>query len=69
MWAWVKRVLSKMQTPDGAAMSVGLLGFASLVTGIAMVSVPAAFVVAGLILMCWSAMVARAIANNAGGGR
>ncbi len=66
MLAWVKRVLSKIQTPDGVAMSVGLVGFVSLVAGIAMVSVPAAFVVAGLILMCWSAIFARAIANDRG---
>lgn len=66
MLAWVKWVLSKIQTPDGVAMSVGLVGFVSLVVGIAMVSVPAAFVVAGLILMCWSAIFARAIANDRG---
>jgi uncharacterized membrane protein YhhN len=66
MLVWVKESLLKMQTPNGIAMSVGILGFASLVTGIALVSVPAALMIAGILLMAWSAMFARAIANHGG---
>jgi hypothetical protein len=58
--------LAKVKTPDGIAMSTGILGFFSLVTGIALVSIPAALVVAGVLLMGWSAMFARSIANHGG---
>ena len=67
MWAWVKRVAVAMQTPDGVAMSAGILGFMLLVIGIALISIPAAFIVAGTLLMAWSAMFARSIASHRGG--
>lgn len=63
---FVKRVAAAMQTPDGVAMSAGILGFALLVAGIALISIPAALIVAGALLMAWSAMFARAIAARGG---
>lgn len=69
MQAWVKRKLSVLvRTPDAIAMSVGLLGLALLTIGLALVYVPAALIVAGMILLCWSYMAAKAIAA-AGGAR
>ena len=65
MQAWVKRKLSGLfRTPDAIAMSVGLLGLLLLVTGLGLIYVPAAFIMAGVILMGWSYMVARAIAGH-----
>lgn len=66
MWAWVKRSWLKIQTPDGVAMSAGILGFIFLVVGIALISIPASLMVAGVLLMGWSAMFARSIANHGG---
>jgi hypothetical protein len=57
---------AKVKTPDGVAMSAGIIGFFSLVTGIALVSIPASLMVAGILLMGWSAMFARSIANHGG---
>ena len=67
MLEWAKKVFLKINTPDGIAMSVGLLGFVLLTAGIALVSVAAALIVAGVLLMAWSAMFSRAIANSRGG--
>jgi hypothetical protein len=65
MLAWVKKTLTRMVgTPDAIAMLVGLMGLALLVTGLGLIYVPAAFIVAGVILMCWSYMAARAIAGR-----
>jgi hypothetical protein len=70
MQAWVKRkLLVLVGTPDAIAMSVGLLGLALLVIGLGLVYIPAAFIVAGVILMCWSYMAARAIAARSEGAR
>lgn len=67
MLAWVKRVFGAIfSTPDVIAMSIGMIGFCLLSIGVALVSVPAAFIVSGLILMAWSALFARSIARSAG---
>ena len=66
MWAWVRRVAVAMQTPDGVAMSAGIFGFVLLVAGIALISIPAALIVSGALLMAWSAMFARSIAARGG---
>jgi len=49
----------------------GVLGFALLVTGVAMIHVPAAFMVAGVGLVAWARLADRAAAalnNKPGGG-
>lgn len=66
MLAWGKKIAAAIKTPDGAAMSAGLVGFGLLVAGIALMSVPAALIVAGVLLMAWSALAAKAIATNGG---
>jgi hypothetical protein len=67
MLAWVKKIAAAIKTPDGVALSAGILGFVLLVTGIALISIPVALIVAGALLMAWSALVAKAIATNGGG--
>ena len=63
-----KKFAALVKSPDGIAMSVGLLGLALLLTGLGLIYVPAAFVVGGIVLMCWSYLAARAIAAHAPGG-
>lgn len=46
-----------------AAFLVGLLGLASVVAGVALLSLPAAFITFGIVAMLWSAFVARAVAR------
>jgi len=41
----------------------GVLGFAVLIIGIALFSVPAALIFAGLFMLAWSFMVAKTVAN------
>jgi cytochrome b subunit of formate dehydrogenase len=50
------------------AWLAGLTGFGLLITGVAMVSQPAAFIVAGLGLMAWSYLADKASATPATGG-
>lgn len=50
------------------AWIAGLTGFALLITGVAMVSRPTAFIVAGLGLMAWSYLADKASATPASGG-
>ncbi|MEW9586707.1 hypothetical protein ABQJ48_35465 [Paraburkholderia sp. DGU8] len=42
-----------------------MLGFALLVAGVAMVSVPAGLIVAGVLLLCWAYLADRAAARVA----
>ena len=67
MWEWAKKSWLKMKTPNGVAMSAGILGFFLLVIGIALIYIPAALITAGVLLIAWSALFARAIANNGSG--
>jgi hypothetical protein len=53
-----------MNTLNLAAFVVGLFGFAALVTGIALMSVPVAFMVGGGLAIIWSAMAANAAARQ-----
>jgi hypothetical protein len=48
-----------------SAWIVGMLGFALLVAGVAMVSVPAGLIVAGVLLLCWAYLADRAAARIA----
>ncbi|WP_367842572.1 hypothetical protein [Paraburkholderia sp. DGU8] len=48
-----------------SAWIVGMLGFALLVAGVAMVSVPAGLIVAGVLLLCWAYLADRAAARVA----
>jgi cytochrome b subunit of formate dehydrogenase len=50
------------------AWLAGLTGCGLLITGVAMVSQPAAFIVAGLGLMAWSYLADKASATPATGG-
>lgn len=47
-----------------AAWLVGLLGFGLLITGVAMLHVPAAFIVAGFGLLAWSRLADKAAAAS-----
>jgi hypothetical protein len=51
------------------AWVTGLLGFGSLVFGVAQLSVPAAFIVAGALLMSWSYLADKASAASSGAPR
>jgi hypothetical protein len=48
-----------------AAWVAGLLGFALLVAGVALVSVPAGLIVAGVLLLFWAFLADRAAALSA----
>jgi hypothetical protein len=48
-----------------SAWIVGMLGFALLVAGVAIVSVPAGLIVAGVLLLCWAFLADRAAARIA----
>lgn len=48
-----------------AAWVAGLLGFALLVAGVALVSVPAGLIVAGVLLLFWAYLADRAAARIA----
>ncbi|WP_367842120.1 hypothetical protein [Paraburkholderia sp. DGU8] len=48
-----------------SAWIVGLLGFALLVAGVALISVPAGLIVAGVLLLCWAYLADRAAARIA----
>lgn len=48
-----------------AAWVAGMLGFALLVAGVALVSVPAALIVAGVLLLFWAYLADRAAARIA----
>lgn len=49
------------------AWLVGLLGFVLLVAGVALYSVPAGLIVAGVLLMFWSYLADRAVAQPQAG--
>lgn len=49
---------------DQIAFGVGLFGFAMLITGIAFIYWPAAFIVAGLGMLFWSYITAKAVARG-----
>jgi len=49
-----------MSKLDIVTFAAGMLGFGLLAGGIAMFSVPAALIVAGITLMAWSYIAARA---------
>ncbi|CDF82640.1 hypothetical membrane protein [Pseudomonas knackmussii B13] len=51
------------------AWLAGLLGFGLLVAGVALISVPAAYIVAGLCLLAWSRLVDRAAAAQRAPGK
>jgi len=48
-----------------AAWVVGLLGFALLVTGVVLISLPAGLIVAGLLLLMWAFLADLAAARAA----
>jgi hypothetical protein len=55
------------------AWIAGLLGFGLLIAGVALLSVPAALITGGVLLMCWSYLADKAAAGpkpmpDAGGG-
>jgi hypothetical protein len=50
---------------ERAGIVVGMLGFLLLVAGVACIYWPAGLVIAGLLLLAWSAMAARAAAMTA----
>lgn len=52
-----------MKALNLAAFVVGLIGFACAITGVALVSVPAALIAGGSTAILWSAFTARAIAR------
>jgi uncharacterized membrane protein len=58
---------STVQRLDRWALATGICGFTCLVAGVAMLSAPAALIVAGMGLMGWSYLMARAVfmANRA----
>lgn len=59
-----------MKTLDKAIFAVGLVGYACMVAGLALLRPWLGFVVGGLIAMAWSAWMARAVAaERARGGR
>ena len=49
------------------AWLAGLLGFALLVTGVALIYPPAAFIVAGICLVAWARLADKASAQRAQG--
>jgi len=49
---------------DLATLVAGILGLASITIGAGMIFVPAGFIVAGIGLLAWSYIVARALARN-----
>lgn len=51
-----------MATFEKYGLIAGIIGAALLVIGVSAIYLPAGLIVAGLILMAWSAMVARSIA-------
>ncbi|MDF3842680.1 hypothetical protein P3W55_13270 [Pseudomonas citronellolis] len=51
------------------AWLAGLLGFALLVAGVALVYLPAAFIVAGLCLLAWARLADRAAAAQQAQGK
>ncbi len=51
-------------TLDTAAMAAGGIGFLLLVVGVGAVYWPAGLIVAGLFLLAWSFLVARAVARR-----
>lgn len=54
-----------MNVIEVAAWVVGLIGFALLVAGVALVSVPAGLIVAGVLLLFWAYLADRAAARAA----
>jgi hypothetical protein len=50
-------------TLNDAAVISGVAGFLLLVAGVSAIYWPAGLVVAGVFLLCWSAIVARAVAR------
>lgn len=48
-----------MTNRDKISMAVGLVGLASLVTGVCLVSIPAGCIVGGAFLLAWSYLLAK----------
>jgi len=53
-----------MNPVEKYGLIAGLIGFVLLVLGVSLVSFAAGLIVAGLLLMAWSAMVARSVART-----
>lgn len=53
---------------DWATLVAGMLGLASITIGAGMIYQPAGFIVAGICLLAWSYLVARAAARAGGKG-
>lgn len=53
-----------MKALNVAAFVVGLVGFCALLTGIALLSVPAALILGGAMAIAWSGFTARALARQ-----
>jgi hypothetical protein len=53
-----------MNSLSVAAFMVGLLGFAALIAGVALMSVPLALIVGGAMAILWSGFTARALARQ-----
>lgn len=49
---------------EKAGILTGIIGFLLLVAGVAAIYWPAGLIVAGLLLLAWSALVARSLARN-----
>jgi uncharacterized membrane protein YhhN len=50
---------------DIMTLVVGMVGFALFVTGVGLLSMPAALLLAGILLMAWSFVVSRLTAQTA----
>ena len=53
-----------MKALNVAAFVVGMAGFCALMTGVALLSVPAALMLGGTMAIAWSGFTARAIARQ-----
>jgi uncharacterized membrane protein len=53
--------LDKLDQLDRLALMIGIAGFAVLIVGIGWISGPAACIVAGLLMLGWSYLTARAV--------
>lgn len=53
-----------MKALNAAAFVVGVLGFCTLITGVALLSLPAALILGGAMGIAWSGFTARALARQ-----
>lgn len=56
-----------MKALNVAAFVVGLMGFCALMTGVALLSVPVALILGGVMAIAWSGFTARAMARQGKG--